>query len=813
MFFKRGAAPGLIKSGFFTLVAAGLVLSGCGLSLTGRPPANQQVQIGGATSACLTGAGQTVSDYFHGTAQPQQVSNFWDCSLRALQSFEARTTGAVPGVYTPEELKNFLEHYFFTGQAISPALVTQAMALKAGLLGGDAGHLTHADLEQIKVAIVTLKQQSLALQSVFPLGSSPLSAEDPARFDAAMVSLGAAASRLEAGLRAHAGAYSFSSLQRLLTELENFRGTAHSESELATIQAWVPLLQTVKKVLVSPDAEVISPSDWPVLSRQLTDAFRYFLQVMHVFNANQGWYYGAGREKLHDLFGQVRALLDQAIDRNPGAVIRFADLDELVDRLRDSTFAYAGPYTSPAQARAHIQALLRPLAGRIFGEAGSAAQGLTHQNLAELAALIDDVNQGQILLEKRFAGAGNLLTATLPAELLIHADLGGLGGDAAFTEANQRMVAILNSAINTDDRSLMEPGQNQMTLLPGKPPFSFDGLSRMNGIDALAGLILSRYAADPSRGLEQDDQRKELTDFYLDLRGVGIDIKLFDPHGVNVPDRHFLEANLFTFTADGDNFLSRPEASELLLFMMSIKTLSSRITHLMARSCPAAPGAVPRPVDIFGTPEIPSDCYRHAFFDLHPAEIWDHLPGLARYYAGLPARGGAPRNADPTVYRETFACILESVSRSGDHRVAHEGDVPSPDSPETPPDPNWFNSGDSDQFSGLSHYLEAVFVRFDRNQDGFLDRTEVLDAYPVFKATLVDYIAKHKLDPFGLIRSDRDYQAVLNYLLANGKTPGAFDYVKWRVVQLFDGDFRADRGRLLQVMGIVTGKDTRGCFK
>src|SRR5262249_47276205 len=118
--------------------------------------------------------------------------------------------------------------------------------------------------------------------------------------------------------------------------------------------------------------------------------------------------------------------------------------------------------------------------------------------------------------------------------------------------------------------------------------------------------------------------------------------------------------------------------------------------------------------------------------------------------------------------------------------------------------------GDNDNIAALLQYEEALFERFDQNGDGFLDMAETKKAFPVLKGELQRYITSQSLDPHGFISSDDDYFAVLTFLLAKGQVPGAMDYLLWRYIT--EGDFKSDRARVLQVMGLVTSQDTSACF-
>ncbi len=66
--------------------------------------------------------------------------------------------------------------------------------------------------------------------------------------------------------------------------------------------------------------------------------------------------------------------------------------------------------------------------------------------------------------------------------------------------------------------------------------------------------------------------------------------------------------------------------------------------------------------------------------------------------------------------------------------------------------------------TGLIHFMEGLFVRFDRNHDGILDLDELMIAYPTFK----NYLAQiANINP----SDDNTLQAVYTYLLKYKKAP------------------------------------------
>src|SRR5581483_7520634 len=127
--------------------------------------------------------------------------------------------------------------------------------------------------------------------------------------------------------------------------------------------------------------------------------------------------------------------------------------------------------------------------------------------------------------------------------------------------------------------------------------------------------------------------------------------------------------------------------------------------------------------------------FRQRFYGNYK-QWWDHFPDLMNFYEGLSAKD-----------QVTFQTALENGSRRcgySEHKFA---------------------SFDSDAVTGLIHFMEGLFVRYDRNGDNILDLDELMIAYPVFKNSLVALIPN--VNP----SDDNTIQAIYTYILKNGKPP------------------------------------------
>lgn len=142
------------------------------------------------------------------------------------------------------------------------------------------------------------------------------------------------------------------------------------------------------------------------------------------------------------------------------------------------------------------------------------------------------------------------------------------------------------------------------------------------------------------------------------------------------------------------------------------------------------------------------DCFRKENIAIL-AETWTHFPYLQEFY----------KNASEADRKAVLVAIEKGGRRFGYSQ---------------------FDIGDYDVkgLSGVSHYVELLFLRYDANQDGFLDTQEVKKAYPLFKATIAQ-LGELKPDDDAMIES------VFTYMVRYGKAPskdlfGIIHFLSWK---------------------------------
>lgn len=750
MYFKQFLSNGMSWACLVFAAWAFVTISGCA-------PAPIENDTG-----CLTKAGPATIRYLDGNASELETAATWNCAIRSLKLFSERTQGEREGVYSPQELRAFLEKYFLDGAKVPDEFLAEAMELKRVMLGGSTQELTRADLESAGRLLELFREQALGLRLHMPLTLTSMQGRSADQVDAAIQALRTAAVTLGAKLEEAGVPYPFARLSALGSAIQKFQG-ASASPRLAQFQEKLPLIQALKSIFIRPESDRISGNEWTLTLSTAAEWYALGLRYAAMPEGSLAMS-GEGRERAVLLVRGVFELIDQALSRQPGEQLPFSKIDTLIDlALPPQGLAVTD---IRVVTRPHLKNFARPLIQRFLGgteqgSRGRKAQGLTRQAWSRLRARFEHWNDGQRYLDTVFAQAGHgvrqvALSASDLRGMKVHEALKG-------SDAVRQIQQILRL-----DRPLFGGRVGQIR---------FDGhkhsgrrthydLTQANWTYALARLLMDGYADDPASAAKGDDLAEVVSfpafeRFVNDIAPISIDVKVIDPHDPLLAIKRFREASLFTYAGTGSGRISVQQAAQLLALMVSGKRLA-----LQVHSEAIASGCKKLGPDPFGFDYIDPVCYRKNFFK-QPEHFWKNMPKLAEYYRSL---SGSERLS------------FEKDIETGARKLGYSREA--------------INSSDSEGFAIIGQYVEVIFSRFDADDSGFLDWNEALEAFPVFQGSLQALSCQqgHCLD------TEEDLLAVFTYMLARGHAPGTAGFLRWRYIPMGRKVY-ADRGTLVRIFG------------
>ncbi|OFZ22217.1 MAG: hypothetical protein A2X94_01805 [Bdellovibrionales bacterium GWB1_55_8] len=765
------------KLTLMTLAISGaLMASSCNFHFRESPSPEKAMQLGDSDSGCLTGSFEKISAYLNGRASDQQITTVWNCLSRSLQLFSERTRGAKPGVYTPDELRGFLEKYFLTDFHITDGLLRESMELKCTLLGGSPDVLTLEELQRTRQLVQVLMEQSIALKTFIPLSFGWVLNKDPRTVDEAVSTLEKAAQAIGRPIQKTGYPYYFARFDALRKEVEAVLGRSTSSPVFRSFRDRMPLARALKSILVAPKGDRIDGHEWVNF---LTTSARWYgvaVRFWHLTKNYPDWTTGEGRSRFTTIVLDALTLLDEAVLRHPGEVIPFHELDLLIDGLDDSELPFAKNaeenlrHLRPALKKVLKPVIRRALGGALDGRDGREAQGITRAGLKRVAGLVEHWSEGQKYLEALFERARV-----------------EFGESKAGYTAEQLSKFTIEDVLPAGDISsvMIDAAEEIRRAIPKSPPFfeggdkfifvstpprtqrSFYDLSIMNISYAAARILIQGYAA---RERAQSDTGILLSEFHqvlADVLEMGITIRILDPKRDNEKmfTTRFTEGSLFTYASNGDEYLDLHEAAQLFPMLFSAYLMADTIhKEASAHSCPV------RGTDPFGKPVFSTDCYMESYFS-NIEDFWKRLPGMLQFYKSL-------SSADKSDFQEH----LMAAARL-------------PGSPK-----HLINSNDSIGFAGIAQYVDAMFARFDLDASGTLDQNEAKPAFLVFRGALKNVVEAKKMSK---IIPDKDLEALFTYILAHSEPPSKITHLpKWYWWKLkTEWKFQTDRMGILRIFG------------
>lgn len=758
----------------------GFFISSCSIRLYEEPASSGGAQ--GFSTLCLNGLQDLIGRYFEGKASHQEVEMSWNCSIDALTKFQTQTRGSAVGVWKPTELREFLHRFFISDFQISDRLLDEAMILKNSVIGGGTAEIRSGDLDQLIGILNILKEETLRLRPFMPIPLNDVSRRSDAEIVALEKALILSANRLGDALDAKWNPYPFSNLKAFAEELAKI----YRDQGFEALSDRMELLVSLKRLLVSPIKVVRADGTlteglqgtelvrlFTTLSRSLGLYLRYQKLNSSLSGTGNMWT-GEGLTRTVQLVRDGTGILLDALREYPFEVIPFSEIQALLKGLRDNEM---GPFRRVTLEGTVEPFIRRFLGGPDFGLGGRRASGLSASGLRRTKAVIETWYDVQSEIEKGFV---SVLGKSLPTQVLMGTPVAPMELAQYYSQVNMSSsaaeAAITIGQYLSSDKSfptLFISDIPEITFFPYKSERrkTLYQMTMWNLFRHISTFLIEGWADEPGRAARTEKMSyAEFGNLVHDATPALIDLKFLDP-AIDVDglaSKRFREANLFTPSGNGDEYLDFHEGMQYMALLMSGVNLAERIYGDLQSKC-----GLPE-LDVYGRHWLKEDCVRTNLFDPTQFEFYTQRMGLGpSYYLQLSADRAA-----------VFRRALEASGRQDDGVGGR------------------MNSYIGEGTATTLQYVEVMFSNFDRNRDGFIDETEEEggQAYRVFERTLKSFATE--------LSSDKQVRSLFSYLLKNGRIPrtndcgkttlgGKADFVRWHLRG--NKDFRADRVRILEV--------------
>lgn len=779
-----------------------LITSGCGLS-TGEPaPPSQSPTFSGKGYACVGQIPDYIARYFNDELNDGQVTEFVSCLQKSFTSFAQLTRGRDENTYAPEEIRRFLQDYFFRERKISDKLMQEFMVIKQALVGGSRDRLTRTELYVIVEVLEDMRKEALRLKPHLQVLNPKLADRQNARDlgerlnranDALSRTIQTFANRLSKSPQP----YRFENLVSFLTE---FRGFVNWDVHFAGAKPaadWVEMLRGFKEITVSPEnPEGIGPREWEPLLGYMSRWYLSYLQyrvgvkdrIVDGVRQPTPILEGVGLQNTIFLADQIFRLIEEALSRQPARTITYAQI------LRLAESAQKLGWLNERIRMGGLQSALEATFSRIFGDlsAGSSARRVDGLKMSTISSMRTSFNlwaQIQQKLDAKFHPSDRREVPNVQPGLL-NRDVRAKIEDMTDSDWDEFMKLknppplmrpLFTENVSTDPNalvtvSLVYPDQLARYGLRNE----FYNLSRMNLLRSGVTLVFRGYAEDGAvAGWQTGIKSAEMQKFYTDFKTIGVDLGLIDPRNENAGSRSFIEGNLFTYSSDGvqdvtgiASQLRFTEAMELAAYLWSGGMIANRLYEDMSKVCPLGP------LDVKGQRKLDRCC------------VYAQLPGeFDRLFGNLPGFRDYFRSRSQVAQLDYVETLLNGVY-SGKNS-----------------EPNWVEANELSTLAVVMHYAEAVMTRYDTNRDGRLDDVEVkTGALPVFNNLMRKII--NETEKTNL--SESEGRAVLLYILKYRQIPnkelwGDWGSVVW-IRLLNEPEFSLDRRQLADVFRLIIGR-------
>lgn len=337
-----------------------------------------------ATGDCLSNIDSKFTDYTEGKSSPDDVRMFWTCMKGSIQQFKDMTAGDGGGdIYSPESLRHFIEHYFYTTKHIPDNVMTGLMHVKRVLLAGSEKSVTKEELARLNALFDELSSVMVEMQPHIRtlLRKDKGAAESKVR--AASVSLQRGLARLGIWLATQNQSLSYQQITLAVNSLAQWLQEGGKDSSgMHALRQAVLVLPEAKSILIGGDENSLSGADWIPLTTALGHGLYLYLAVANGYDANLDA--ALVRETVPESATQTLDALTASAQRHPNHQITMQEFKNLFAKL-DQTDWLPSSMKSPG-----LNAAVQWFLNRIIGGGTSEVAGLDLTGLAKLHQLTTD---------------------------------------------------------------------------------------------------------------------------------------------------------------------------------------------------------------------------------------------------------------------------------------------------------------------------------------------------------------------------------------------------------------------------------------
>lgn len=753
---------------FFTLLGIPLLLCsvGCGLKL-GEPPAPEgQVQIDGYS--CVNQISKKVGDFFNYRLSEDEVTQFVDCLKKSVSDFSKRVGNKGEAVYSPEDLRSFINLIVKDGNKLSPELLAEFMRLKQTFVGGDVNQITKSDLQSAMNVLDQIKKAALILRPHVKVFNPKLCAQIPPgqiakELDMAYVALTEVSKIFVSLLKETSNPYSFTDLSQFFEEFRKFIKWYEYFPAASSTENWMKLLKSVKTIATGDDNNVIRREHWEPFLHFLKTSYILYLKTKYGV-MNYSVFSGVGLKNFVHVVSDGLFDLTKAISRRSDRKITAPEIEKWTEAMEGMGWIPFGLNAKTAYAGLDL------IFTKIFG-GKKEFQGIEVAQLLEVSRDFEEWSTLQGYIARKYAPQ-RTETSLIP-KIMSYFEF----EDVQDVVAPQDWPPLRRLI---SERRPIYRDQNPMVFLADAADLSGYGVrmdlynvSMTHLVSSVLSLIYKSY------GQIQDGEPKMSSDslqkFYEDFYELGVGLKWLDPRSRTAGRRSYIEGNLFTYAANGfskDYDLDLSEGIDLVAYLLSGGKMTDYIYDDLYTQCEKGV------TDIVGKQKLLRTC------------VNEHLGrALLNSLSNAPNLRAWIMNLSP----EDLNRYAELLLNAG---FSHANS-----------DLMWVERSELSTIAVIILYSESVLTRFDANRDGRLDDAEVKVPFPLFKE-FISGLAKQG-NPKGKDLTEDQARSLFEFILYYRRMPESYSdqlSIWWNADENPSYDVNVDRLGLTEAFSVIINK-------
>ncbi len=722
--------------------------------------------------SCLSDVSAQLVAFVELQSDETSVLQSWQCLQKTLQVFKRRGKSDLVDGYKAKELQNFLNRHkkLLKGRSLEDDFFAEIMKLKQLLVGGELTKLSFNELDKLNDIFGILEQVSVDLLPhlsvlFFNETSNLKEAASKNKLFAAQSALIKASEQLLPKL-------SFGSLNYKFSDFINFLRTGSLFIKGVEPTQTLPLLKLIEeaKVALFGTQDILENQDsWKKSVLFVIRIYNFALYTNSYFKGGVSLN-SDGLEDFKNLNVELFNILDIAIEQRADKVLSYKNLDAFIDLFLSNSQRMAYLFGIDAES---FKTTYKTLASRLLDQRSilekQSVVGIEKTHIKTLRREFYLWIETQQFINNNFKETAKITDASWRKNLSIiqnidwqnkYPDLGTeeySEMERAWQEFKDIFLVSpsifynLNKNLNINAKDTKYRIHTQASL------------TQSNWIRGVLRLFMRGYSEDSVRSLYRTGLTKaEVQNIFTELRPMGIKIGLIDPRNFRSGERIFNEANLFSFSGNGDNLMQFREVWELVQLLLTggVNVFQDFKEELELNHCDSAV------LDVFNERTSNEDCFWKTY-DEKKEKLFAHLPLWLKFDSNL-------KSMNQEAYAEMKQALM-TIAQVGSH---NDGLI---------------ESGELKTMIMILHYVETLHYQYDKDLSGDLSEEELVSAVPRFK----NFILKAKDD-----LSEDDENTIENgflFLVYDGYMPDLFDYAKFKFRRNVVGLGEATRLNILKV--------------